>query len=56
MNPIAQAIQDVAEGRVKRVCCPGLWRVYAENGLVWFENMAHGEPSVVVCTMTGGVE
>ena len=52
MNPIAQAIHDVAEGRVKRIAQPGLWRVYAENGLVYFENMAHGEPCVVVCTTT----
>lgn len=56
MNPIAQAIYNVAEGRVKRIAQPGLWRVYAENGLVYFENMAHGEPAVVVCTVMGGVE
>ena len=52
MNPIAQAIHDVAEGGVKRIARPGFWRVYAENGLVYFENMAHGEPAVVVCTTT----
>lgn len=52
MNPIAQAIHDIAEGREQRVAYPGLWRVYAEDGLVYFENMAHGEPAVVVCTTT----
>lgn len=56
MNPIAQAIHDIAEGREHRVAYPGLWRVYAENSLVCFENMAHGEPAVVVCTVTGEVE
>ena len=56
MNPIATAIHNVAEGREGRVAYPSLWRVYAEDGLVYFENMAHGEPCVVVCTVTGGVE
>lgn len=56
MNPIAQAIHDVAEGGVKRIAYPGLWRVYSENGLVYFENMAHGEPAVVVCTVMGEVD
>lgn len=56
MTPIAQAIHDVADGRVKRIAYPRLWRVYAEGGLVYFENMAHGEPAVVVCTVTGEVE
>jgi hypothetical protein len=56
MNPIAQAIHDVAEACEQRVAYPGLWRVYAENGLVYFENMAHGEPAVVICTVTGEVE
>lgn len=52
MNPIAQAIHDVADGRIRRIAHPGIWRVYAEDGLVWFENMDHGEPAVVVCTVT----
>ena len=56
MNPIAKAIHDIAEGREQRVAYPSLWRVYAEDGLVYFENMAHGKPCVVVCTVTGGVE
>lgn len=56
MTTIQEAIHDVAYGRVKRIAYPGLWRVYAEGGLVYFENMAHGEPAVVVCTVTGGVE
>ena len=56
MNPIDQAIHDISEGREQRVTYPGLWRVYAEDGLVYFENMAHGEPAVVVCTVTGEVE
>lgn len=50
MNPIAQAIHNVAEGHEERCGVPGTWRVYAENGLVYFENMAHGEPAVVVCS------
>lgn len=52
MNPIATAIHNVSEGREGRVAYPGLWRVYAEDGLVCFDNMAHGEPAVVVCTTT----
>lgn len=56
MNPIAQAIYNVAEGREHNIAYPGLWRVYAENGLVYFENMAHGEPAVVVCTVMGEEE
>lgn len=56
MNPIAQAIHNVAEGHEERRGIPGAWRVYAENGLVYFENMAHGEPAVVVCTVTGEVD
>ena len=56
MNPIAQAIHNVAEGHEERHGIPGAWRVYAENGLVYFENVAHGEPAVVICTVTGEVE
>jgi hypothetical protein len=56
VNPIATAIHNVAEGREGRVAYPGLWRVYAENGLVYFENMAHGEPAVVVCTTAAKTE
>lgn len=56
MNAIAQAIHNVAEGHEERHGVPGVWRVYAENVLVYFENMAHGEPAVVVCTVVREVE
>ena len=56
MNPIATAIHNVAEGRVRRIAYPSLWRVYAEDGLVYFENMAHGEPAVVICTTAAQTE
>ena len=52
MNPIAQAIHDVAEGRVQRVAAPGLWRVFVRGRFVMFENIALGGGAVVVTTLT----
>ena len=51
MNEISQAIHDVASYRVQKVCRPGLWRVYLEGDNVMFENLAEGEPAVVVTTV-----
>ena len=31
------AIQDVAAGRCQRICAPGQWRVWLEDGNVKFE-------------------
>ena len=56
MNEIAQAIHDVSSHRVERVCRPGLWRVYLEGDNVMFENLAEGEPAVVVTTVAKEVE
>lgn len=56
MNAIAQAIHNVAEGLEEGHGVPGVWRVYAKDGLVWFESIGRGDPAVVVCTVTVEVE
>ena len=56
MNEIAQALHDVSSGRAERVSRPSLWRVYLDGDNVMFENLAEGEPAVVVTTVTKEVE
>lgn len=52
MNPIAEAIHDVAEGKVERICQPGLWSVFLRGRFVMFENIALGQGAFVVTTLT----
>lgn len=34
MTTLQQAIKDVSAGRAQRICVPGEWRVWRENGVV----------------------
>lgn len=55
MDDIAKAISDVAYGRVQRVAYPGLWRVYAEDGVVYYENLVTLE-KVAVTTIVSDTD
>lgn len=48
---ILTAIQAVAEGREKRHASPGVWRVYADSGLVYLE-VYPAAPVVVTTTVS----
>lgn len=56
MNPIAQAIHDVAEGHVQRVCRPSKWIVFHDGELVYLENIEMDAEPVVITTLTERAE
>lgn len=55
MDDIAKAISDVAYGRVQRVAYPGLWRVYAEDGVACYESLVTRE-KVAVTTLVSDMD